>query len=157
MEPASMIRAAERLGCKVGLDSSGPWFKMPSVRLNPSVERERLILEAIAQLRRVMNRHRSSLIRFLGGDPKQFSWVPAEGSEERTWYDFIESCLKDEPGVYKGQSGKVWHTRHDAQRLLDSCENTEQWKKEARCFWWDCLHSAESWKADDYNWPLLKG
>jgi hypothetical protein len=150
MKAADIIRAAERLGCKVGLDDAGPYFKMPTVKLTKQQ------LDAIAHLRRVMHNHRSRVIEFLGGDPRKFAWTPMEGSEERKWYDFIESCLTDDPGVYKGQSGKEWHTRQDAQRLLESCENTEQWKKEARCFWWDCTHAAESWKADDYEWPLLK-
>jgi hypothetical protein len=145
-----MVAAAERLGCKLTLEEDGPYFHPPKVVVT-DIQRD-----AIIQLRRVLHNHRSALIRYLGGDPRKYAWAPIEGSEERKWYDFIESCLKDEPGIYQGESGKRWHSLKDAQRLLESCENTEAWKNEARCFWWDCTHAAMSWKAVDYDWPLLR-
>jgi hypothetical protein len=150
MKPEEIVAAAKRLGCHIFVDEEGPGFRMP-----PRTQVNDAQMDAIAKLRRVLTRHRDQVVRYLGYDPANYKWVPAEGSEERKWYDFIESCIHDEPGIYEGQSGKRWNTLTDAKRLIESCRNTEQWRKEARCFWWDCTHAVASWKSKDYDWPLL--
>lgn len=151
MNPADLIHAAERLGAKLFLGPDGPVFKPPDFS---KMTKEQI--EALRQLRLVLSRNRDSLIIHLGGKPEDYQWLPPEGTEERVWYDHIVSCANEKDGgVSTGQSGKEWDHNKDGKRLLTGCRNTVEWKKEARCFWWDTTHAAKSWKANDYQWTLF--
>lgn len=149
MNATDMVHAAGRLGVTLFLSTEGPAFKLPDRdKLNKSQ------WDALRQLRLVMSRHRDMLIRHLGGNPDVYKWTPAEGTEERTWYDHLVACSKEnEGGVSEGQTGRRWHHLKDAKRLLEACRNTDEWKKEARSFWWDTTH-AKSYRTDDYDWPI---
>jgi hypothetical protein len=123
----------------------------PSFKLTRALDKEES--EWARKLRLVAHNNREAVIReYFKCDPRDFQWVPVEGTEERKWFDRINECLREEQGTYVGKSGAQWHNHRDGKRLLTSCRNSVEWKNEARRFWWDTTNSV-SFRADDCDFP----
>lgn len=143
-----IFTAVEKLGITLALGKDGLTMSPPRDRITPEK------YAAIRELRMVMSRNRAEIIRRLGGDPANYRWEPVEGTPEREWYDHLMTYSQDRNvGIVTAMSGREWHTKKDADRLLTSCCDSIEWKDEARRFWWDTTHQ-QSWRSDDYDWPI---
>lgn len=143
-----ILLAVDKLGIQLQLGKDGLTMTPPRVKLSPAD------YETIRELRKTMGRNRAELIRRLGGNPADYRWEPVEGTPEREWYERILECSEDRNvGIVTASSGREWHTKKDADRLLTTCEDSVEWKDEARKFWWDTTHQA-SWRSEDYDWPI---
>lgn len=140
MSPQEIIEAARNLGSDITLTKNGPGLKAPDfTKLN------KVQIDALRELRLICSRNRDQLTVHLGGNPEDYAWIPAEGTEERKWYDHIKECsTQPDRDISTGYSGREWDHNVDGKRLLSSCRNNEQWKREAQAFWWDTTKGAKS-------------